>query len=54
MPDLSVVCTLGPEVLATRREGLLADLVRSAETPIALELTGPLATRESVVALLPS
>ena len=32
MPDLPVVCTLGPQALATRREGLLADLVRSAET----------------------
>ena len=32
MPDLPVVCTLGPPALATRREGLLADLARSAET----------------------
>ena len=32
MPDLPVVCTLGPQALATRREGLLADLVGSAIT----------------------
>ena len=32
MPDLPVVCTLDPQALATRREGLLADLVRRAET----------------------
>jgi hypothetical protein len=32
MPDLPVICTLSPEALATRREGLLADLVRRAQT----------------------
>ena len=32
MPDLPVVCTLSPEALAARREGLLADLVRRAQT----------------------
>lgn len=30
MPDLPVACTLDPGTLATRREGLLADLVRRA------------------------
>ena len=32
MPDLPVVCTLSPQALATRRQGLLADLVRCATT----------------------
>jgi hypothetical protein len=32
MPDLPVVCTLGPQALSTRSEGLLADLMRHAET----------------------
>ena len=32
MTDLPVVCTLGPQALATRREGLLVDLMRIAET----------------------
>lgn len=58
MPDLPVVCTLGPRALATRREGLLADLfqitVEPAGGPISLELTGPHGTKEFVAALLPS
>ena len=37
MPDLPVVCTLGPQALATRREGLLAELVRRAATHEELE-----------------
>ena len=32
MPDLPVVCTLNPQALATRRQGLLAALLRRAET----------------------
>jgi hypothetical protein len=32
MPDLPVVCTLGPQALSKRREGLFADLVRHAAT----------------------
>ncbi|HJR58207.1 MAG TPA: hypothetical protein VJ813_02365 [Vicinamibacterales bacterium] len=31
MTDLPVACTLGPDALAARREGLLADLVRQAD-----------------------
>jgi|SRR5688500_12749755 hypothetical protein len=31
MSDLPVACTLGPDALKARREGLLADLVRRAE-----------------------
>ena len=31
MPDLPVVCTLSPETLATRRQGLLAELLGSAD-----------------------
>ena len=31
MPELPVICTLTPETLRTRREGLLMDLVRRAE-----------------------
>jgi hypothetical protein len=30
MPDLPVVCTLSPEALATRRQGLLAELLGRA------------------------
>ena len=30
MSDLPVACTLSPEALATRREGLLMDLLRRA------------------------
>jgi hypothetical protein len=32
MSELPVVCTLGPEALAARRQGLLAELLRRAET----------------------
>ena len=31
MPELPIACTLTPEALRTRREGLLMDLVRRAE-----------------------
>jgi hypothetical protein len=31
MPDLPIVCTLGPVALAARREGLLSDLMRRAD-----------------------
>jgi hypothetical protein len=31
MADLRIVCTLGPDALAVRRKGLLADLLRRAE-----------------------
>src|SRR5688500_12600590 len=31
MPDLPIVCTLGPAALAARREGLLSDLLRRAD-----------------------
>jgi hypothetical protein len=31
MPDLPVACTLGPDALAARREGLLARVVALAE-----------------------
>ena len=31
MPELPIACTLTPEALRTRREGLLMDLVRGAE-----------------------
>ena len=31
MPELPVACTLTPDALRTRREGLLMDLVRRAE-----------------------
>ena len=31
MPDLPVACTLTPEALTTRRQGLLAELLRRAE-----------------------
>ena len=31
MPELPVACTLGPEALRTRREGLLVDLLQRAE-----------------------
>jgi hypothetical protein len=31
MTDLPIACTLGPDALAARRAGLLADLVRQAE-----------------------
>ena len=31
MPELPIACTLTPEALRTRREGLLTDLVRRAE-----------------------
>ena len=31
MPELPSACTLTPEALRTRREGLLMDLVRRAE-----------------------
>jgi len=30
MPDLPIVCTLTPEALEARREGLLAELLRGA------------------------
>lgn len=32
MSDLPVACTLSPDALTTRRKGLLADLVRHAES----------------------
>ena len=32
MADLPIVCTLGPDALRARREGILSDLVRQAET----------------------
>ena len=32
MADLPVACTLGPGALAARREGLLSELVRRAQT----------------------
>jgi len=32
MSNLPVACTLSPDALATRRQGLLADLVRRAQT----------------------
>jgi hypothetical protein len=32
MADLPLVCTLGPDALAARREGLLAELLLRAET----------------------
>jgi hypothetical protein len=31
MATLPIVCTLGPEALRARREGLLADLIRRAD-----------------------
>ena len=31
MPELPIACTLTPEALRARREGLLMDLVRRAE-----------------------
>ena len=31
MPDLPVACTLSPEALRTRRQGLLAELVQRAD-----------------------
>ena len=31
MPDLPIVCTLGPAALAARREGPLSDLLRRAD-----------------------
>ena len=31
MPELPIACTLTPDALRTRREGLLMDLVRRAE-----------------------
>ena len=31
MPELPIACTLTPEALRTRREGLLVDLARRAE-----------------------
>ena len=31
MADLPIACTLSPEALRTRRDGLLADLLRRAE-----------------------
>lgn len=31
MADLPIVCTLGPDALAARREGLLLELVRRAD-----------------------
>jgi hypothetical protein len=31
MPDLPVACTLRPEALTTRRQGLLAELLRRAD-----------------------
>ena len=31
MPDLPVACTLSPEALATRRQGLLAELLGHAD-----------------------
>jgi hypothetical protein len=31
MPDLPVACTLSPEALATRRQGLLAELLGRAD-----------------------
>ena len=31
MADLPIACTLGPDALRARREGVLADLVRHAE-----------------------
>ena len=32
MSDLPIVCTLTPDALRARREGLLSDLLRQAET----------------------
>jgi hypothetical protein len=32
LPNLPVACTLGPEALAARRQGLLSDLARRVET----------------------
>ena len=32
MPELPVACTLSPEALVSRRRGLLAELLRRAET----------------------
>lgn len=32
MPELPVACTLSPEALVSRRQGLLAELLRHAET----------------------
>ena len=40
MPDLPVVCTLSPEALATRRQGLLAELLAGADAHDELAAAG--------------
>ena len=39
MAELPIACTLTPEALRTRREGLLMDLVRRAVLAAAVKLT---------------